>query len=121
MNILEGIDPQMKLNLRFRIFFNFIYLCSLHVSDFMVLSRRLIMVRVFSASCLYRGDCFDRGVILFNSRICICECPAGVNYQMPMVFMYKQECSESKEQTFSNPTRLLLYKTVSVLLCHFSI
>ena len=27
----------------------------------------------------YSGDCFDRVVDFFNIRICVCECPVGVN------------------------------------------
>ena len=27
----------------------------------------------------YSGDSFDRVVVLFNSRICVCECPVPVN------------------------------------------
>ena len=45
----------------------------------MVLFRRLIMVEVLFISSSGSKYCFDRGVILFNSRICFCECPVGVN------------------------------------------
>ena len=27
----------------------------------------------------YKEDCFDRVVILFNTRICVCECSGGVD------------------------------------------
>ena len=32
-------------------------------------------------ACFYSEDCFDRVVILFNSRICISKCPVEVNCQ----------------------------------------
>ena len=55
--------------------FYFIELCSTHVSDFMVPFRRLIMARVFFfyLFCFQSENCFDKVVILFNSRICVCE------------------------------------------------
>ena len=52
----------------------FIYLCSTCVSDFMVLFRRLIMAGVVTASSSYSKNCFDWGVILFNSRNCFILC-----------------------------------------------
>ena len=57
-------------------FYYFIYLCFTHVSDFMMFFRRFIKVRQFLI-CSY---CFDRDVILFNSKICVCECLIGTNY-----------------------------------------
>ena len=30
----------------------------------------------------YCEDCSDRGVILFNFRICVCECPVGVKFPL---------------------------------------
>ena len=37
------------------------------------------MIRIFFVSSFYSKDCFSRSVILFNSRICVCQCPTGVN------------------------------------------
>ena len=37
------------------------------------------MVCVVFISSLYREYCFDRDEILFNSRICVCECPVRIN------------------------------------------
>ena len=39
-------------------YYYFIYLCSINISDFMVLLRILIMARVISASCFYSEDYF---------------------------------------------------------------
>ena len=33
-------------------------------------------------SGLYSGDCFDKLVVLFISKICVCECPVLVNCQL---------------------------------------
>ena len=65
----------MNLNLVFR-FLLFHILCSTHVSDFL---SRLMMARVVIGLSFYSEDCFNGGVILFNHRICVCECPVGVN------------------------------------------
>ena len=54
-------------------FYYFTYLCSTCVSDISVFFRELIMVRMVFVLIFYREDCFDRGVILFNSRICVCD------------------------------------------------
>ena len=27
----------------------------------------------------YSDECFDRVVVLFNSRMCVCECPVRIN------------------------------------------
>ena len=57
--------------------FYFIKLCCTRVSDFIVFFRRLMMLRaVFSG--FYRKDYFNRVVILFSSRICVCDRPVGV-------------------------------------------
>ena len=37
------------------------------------------MDRVVFVSCFYNEDCFDKVVIHFNSRICVCKYPVGVN------------------------------------------
>ena len=50
-----------------------IYLCSTCFSDF------TSSLGVF-VCCLYTEDYFDRDVILFNFRICVCECPIGSNW-----------------------------------------
>ena len=46
---------------------------------FKVFFRKLIM-DLGAPFGFYCGDCFDRVVVLFNSRICACECPVGVSY-----------------------------------------
>ena len=61
-------------------FYYFIYLCSTHVSDFMVFFRRLIMVRVFFVCKFYRED-FDSSVILFNFRIRVSECSIRIVHE----------------------------------------
>ena len=68
----------MNLNLFFR-FLLFqvlvLYMCfRLHV-----FLRRLIMAGEVFGHSLYIEDFFDRRVILFNSRICVCECSNGFN------------------------------------------
>ena len=75
----------MNLNLVFRLLLYHIFVLSTCVSDIMVFFRRLIMVRVVFVPSFNSKDCFERGMILFNSRICICECPVEVNYpQKPL-------------------------------------
>ena len=55
-----------------------LFIVSIHISNFRVVFRkRMINLGVFFS--FYRGDCFDRNVVLFNSRICVRECSFGVN------------------------------------------
>ena len=59
---------------------------ALHVFQILSLLREIY-------SSFYRDDCFDRGVILFISRICVCKCPVRVNCPWKplvsaVVFMY---------------------------------
>ena len=51
-----------------------IYLCSTCVLDLIVLPRRLIIAGIVSASGLNYEDCFDKGLIIFNSGICFFIC-----------------------------------------------
>ena len=41
---------------------------------------RMLIVDLSIPFTFYSGDCFDRVVILFNFRICVCECPVQVNW-----------------------------------------
>ena len=50
---------------------------SMRISDFMVFLRRFWMVKFL---LFYSKDFFWLNVIFFNSRICICEYPIGVNH-----------------------------------------
>ena len=47
--------------------------------NFMVFFRRQIMFKTVYLFGLYNEDCFDWVESLFNSRICVCECPVRVN------------------------------------------
>ena len=52
-------------------FYYFLYLCSTHVSNFMILSRRLITARIISASSFDSKDCFDCSVIFFQGFVSV--------------------------------------------------
>ena len=59
--------------------FYFTQLCYTCVFDCMVVFRGLIGVWVVFIILFYREDFFDWIVILFNSRICVCECSVEIN------------------------------------------
>ena len=70
--------------------------CLHPVLDYIVIFKRLIIIW----AVFYSGDYFDRVVILFNSRIFVCEYPVGINCPWkPLasadVFscIYLQECT----------------------------
>ena len=48
------------------------------VLDFMIFFKRMVKAVFFFS--FYYEDCFDWVVFIFNPRICVCECPVGVNF-----------------------------------------
>ena len=77
-NIIKWIARQMILNLVFMFLLFPAY--GLHTCfGLYIFIRRYIMAIVVLSCCLLSEDGFDRDIILFNSRVCVCECLIGYN------------------------------------------
>ena len=76
---LKWIDPQANwVSLFVFVFCGFFFFASIRVSGLRVVIGK-VMIDLNAPFIFYSGECFDRFVVLYNSRICVCEYPVGVS------------------------------------------